>query len=198
MRYLGSRGINLPVQQQINIQPVVNAQNALPVYTGAPGQAALDALPNTLEAMQSSFNNNGFLVPAYANAGFVSPITAFMPVGNSTYHGLATQLTRRFSNGLQFVGAYTWSHNIDDSTAEVASTVLTPRRAQNSQDLRAERASSALDHRQRLTFETIYDLPYFKDRNWFLKNLSATGKSRQSTPIRPVLCTPFRADSIPT
>ena len=171
VRYLGSRGINLPVQQQINIQPVVNAQNALPVYTGAPGQAALDALPNTLEAMQSSFNNNGFLVPAYANAGFVSPITAFMPVGNSTYHGLATQLTRRFSNGLQFVGAYTWSHNIDDSTAEVASTVLTPRRAQNSQDLRAERASSALDHRQRLTFETIYDLPYFKDRNWFLKNL---------------------------
>ena len=53
-------------------------------------------------------------------------------------------------------GAYTWSHNIDDSTAEVFSTVTTPRRAQDAQNLRAERADSALDHRQRFTFAMVY------------------------------------------
>ena len=94
-----------------------------------------------------------------------------MPQGNSTYHGLATQVNRRFRNGMQFIGSYTWSHNIDDSTAEVFSTVTTPRRAQDAQNLRAERANSALDHRQRFTFAMVYEVPFFKRGSWFLKNV---------------------------
>jgi hypothetical protein len=80
-------------------------------------------------------------------------------------------LTRRFAHGWQLVGAYTWSHNIDDSTAEVFSTYVTPRRPQNSQDLAADRSSSALDHRQRLSVETIYEFKPFKDKNWLMKNV---------------------------
>jgi outer membrane receptor protein involved in Fe transport len=174
LRYLGNRGLFLPVQIQLNRQPVVTAQNALPVYFSMPSQTMLDSLTNTLSPLQASFNNGGFIVPAYAAAGFnnpQSPITAFMPIGNSTYHGLALQVTRRFTRGLQFMGAYTWSHDIDDSTDALASTVFTPRRPQDSQDMMTERASSALDHRQRLSFELLYDMPYFKNRNWFLKNL---------------------------
>ena len=101
-----------------------------------------------------------------------SYLTAFMPIGNSVYHGLATQLTRRFTNGLQFIASYTWSHNIDDSTAEVFSTVTTPRRPQDFQDMRAERGDSALDHRQRATLTVLYDVPYFKNSSsWLLKNV---------------------------
>jgi hypothetical protein len=170
-RYLGSRGINLPVQAQINRQPVVTATNALPVYLTAPSQATLNALPNTLAGLTDAYNAGGNIVPAYAAAGFTGIITAYEPWGNSTYHGWANQLTRRFSNGLQFIGSYTWSHNIDDSTAEVFSTYTTPRRPQNSLDMRPERSSSALDHRQRLSFEAVYDLTAFKQRNWFLKNI---------------------------
>ncbi|HZS57338.1 MAG TPA: carboxypeptidase regulatory-like domain-containing protein [Bryobacteraceae bacterium] len=173
-RYVGNRGLFLPVQVQLNRQPVVNAQNALPVFFGTPSQATLNSLTNTLGTLQSAFNAGGYIVPAYAAAGFSNPntpITAFMPIGNSTYHGLANSLTRRFSNGLQFLGAYTWSHAIDDSTATVASTVFTPRRPQDSQNMSTERASSALDHRQRLSFEMIYDMPLWKNRNWFLRNL---------------------------
>jgi hypothetical protein len=66
--------------------------------------------------------------------------------------------------------AYTYSHNIDDATAEVFSTVLAPRRAQDSQDLSADRANSILDHRHRLTLTMIYDEPFFKNSNFFLKN----------------------------
>ncbi len=171
VRYLGSRGISLPVQQRINSQPVVNAQNALPLFYSMPGQAQLNGLTSTLARLTSEFDNAGYIQPQYLNAGFQSLITGFMPQGNSTYHGLATQATRRFSNGLQFIGSYTWSHNIDDSTAETFSTVTTPRRAQDAQNLRAERADSALDHRQRLTFAMIYDLPFLKHGNWFMKNV---------------------------
>ena len=94
-----------------------------------------------------------------------------MPYGSSVYHGWANQLTRRFSNGLQFIGAYTWSHNIDNSTAEVFSTYATPRRPQDSQNVSADRSSSALDHRQRFSLEVLYDVPFFKHSNWLMRNV---------------------------
>jgi hypothetical protein len=159
---------------QLNRQAVVTPENALPVYLSMPSQATLDALSNTLTPLQTAFRNGGDLVPSYAAAGFNnpgSPITAFLPIGSSTYHGLATQLTRRFSHGVQFLGSYTWSHNIDDSTAAVSSTVFAPRRPQDSQNLRSEKGSSMLDHRNRLSATLIYEMPLFKNRSWLVKNL---------------------------
>jgi hypothetical protein len=170
-RYLGTRGLFLPMQIQLNRQPTVNASNALPVFFTAPSQATLNSLTSTLAGLQTAFSNGGDGVPAYANAGFISPITAFMPQGNSIYHGWANQLSRRFSNGLQFQGSYTWSHNIDDSTDALDSTVLAPRRPMDSQNLRIERASSLLDYRNRVVLEMLYDVPFFKNRSWFVKNL---------------------------
>ncbi len=172
-RYLGTRGLDLPVQDQLNIAPVVNASNALPLYWSMPNQATLNSLQNTLGPLLSFYNSPaGGFAPAYYQSGFNgSIITSYQPYGSSTYHGWANQLTRRFSNGLQFIGAYTWSHNIDNSTAEVFSTYATPRRPQDSQDVAADRSSSALDHRQRFSLEVIYDVPFFKHSNWLMKNV---------------------------
>jgi Carboxypeptidase regulatory-like domain len=171
-RYLGTRGIHLPVQAQLNRVPVVNGSNALPMYTTAPSQATLNSLTTSLNALTAAYNAGGYLDPAYKAAGFSGIITSYQPWGNSTYHGWANQLTRRFSNGLQFMAAYTFSHNIDDSTAEVFSTYTTPRRPQNIRNLRADRASSALDHRNRFTLAMVYDAPWYKkSNNWMLKNL---------------------------
>lgn len=176
-RYLGTRGIDLPVQAQINDQPVVNASNALPVYWSMPSQATLNSLPNTLAQLNALYAAQDDYLPAYKNAGFVAAagghakITSYQPWGNSTYHGWANQLTRRFSNGLQFIGSYTWSHDIDDSTAEVFSTYSTPRRPEDITHLAMDRSSSALDHRNRITLETLYDVPFFKHSNWFMKNV---------------------------
>ncbi len=119
IRYTGTRGLHLTVQDQLNRQSVVTAANALPVYYTAPSQAALNSLTNTLLNLNTIYGNGGYLVPAYQQAGFTGVLTSYEPWGNSTYHGLASQLSRRFSNGLQFIGAYTWSHAIDDSTADV-------------------------------------------------------------------------------
>ncbi|MGA8029390.1 MAG: TonB-dependent receptor, partial [Bryobacteraceae bacterium] len=170
-RYVGTRGLFLPIQVQLNRQPIVNASNALPVFFSAPSQATLDSLTNTLANLQAAAAANGSLVPAYGQAGFLSTITAFTPQGNSTYHGWSNELSRRFSNGLQFRGSYTWSHNIDDSTDALNATTLAPRRPQDSQDLRPERASSLLDYRNRIVMQMIYDVPYFKNSNWWLKNI---------------------------
>ncbi|HEY2961201.1 MAG TPA: hypothetical protein VGJ37_02225 [Pyrinomonadaceae bacterium] len=125
LRYLGSRGIHLPTQNRINIQDRVfdGPGGFLPTFMSTPSQASLDNLTTTLADIQSRSN----ILPQYVAAGFTSPIAAFLANGNSTYHAGSASLTRRFSSGLQFSAAYTWSHLIDDSTAEVFSTVLSPR-----------------------------------------------------------------------
>jgi hypothetical protein len=103
------------------------------------------------------------IVPRFGDAGFTTTIISFLSNGNSTYHGLSGQLTRRFSGGFQFTSAYTWSHLIDDTTAEVNSTVLSPRRVQDFQNLRADKADSALDRRHRFVSSFIYELPFFRN-----------------------------------
>ncbi len=170
-RYLGTRGIHLPAQIQINRQPVVNASNALPVYFSAPSQAALNGLTNNLTTLNNLYNNQGNIVPAYLAAGFTGIITSYQPWGNSTYQGWANQVTRRFENGFQLAAAYTFSHAIDDSTADVFSTYVTPRRAQNGLDMGPEKSSSALDHRHRVTIEALYDWNPFKTGSWVKRNI---------------------------
>jgi hypothetical protein len=179
LRYLGSRGVHLPVQSRINIQNKVfdGPGGFLPTYLTAPSQASLDALPTTLDDIESRSN----ILPQYAAAGFLAPITTFLSNGNSIYHAGSAELTRRFSSGLQFSGAYTWSHFIDDSTAEVFSTVLTPRRQQDFQDLSPDRSDSALDHRNRFVATALYDLPFFKESTNRLKRGLLGGYSLAGT-----------------
>src|SRR5262249_22970945 len=145
-RYLGVRGVHLINQSRINVQSPVSQAMFLPTLLERPSQAALDALPYSLEMMQRQSYQN----PAFAAAGFEGPITSYLPRGNSFYHGMVLEAGRRFASGLLFKAAYTWSHAIDDSTADVASTLLSPRRAQDFNDMRAERATSMLDRRHRL------------------------------------------------
>jgi Carboxypeptidase regulatory-like domain len=168
-RYLGTRGVHLLTQNRISNQARVSPESGrpgLPTFLSAPTQAQLDALSLTLASIQARSGT----VPAYAAAGFGPNVVAFLSNGNSTYHGASGQLQKRFSKGLQMTAAYTWSHLIDDTTAEVFSTVLTPRRVEDFQNLRRERADSALDRRHRFVTAWIYELPWFRNE----KGLAAT------------------------
>jgi hypothetical protein len=75
------------------------------------------------------------------------------------------------SRGFQMTAAYTLSHLIDDTTAEVFSTVLSPRRVEDFQNLRRERANSALDHRHRFVASWIYEVPLFSKSNGLTRTL---------------------------
>jgi hypothetical protein len=167
-RYLGTRGVHLLTQNRLNSQPKASPSlGGLPTFLQRPTQTQLDALTLTLADIQARSN----YTPAYERAGFNGArVVGFLSNGNSTYHGASASLTRRFSAGLQMTAAYTWSHLIDDTTAEVFSTVLSPRRVEDFQDLRRERADSALDRRHRFTVGTIYELPFFRhSSNRFLR-----------------------------
>jgi hypothetical protein len=168
-RYLGTRGVHLDVQTHPFTKSPLTPTNSLPTYLQQPSQATLNALPVTLAQLQAQ----PVILPQFAAAGFTNAgLTEYVPTGNSTYHGLALQMNKRWSNNLQFTSAYTWSHLIDDSTADFFTTLLTPRRPEDFQNLRAERSSSALDHRHRVTLSFLYDVPVFRhSQNVFPRNI---------------------------
>jgi hypothetical protein len=169
VRYLGDRGIHLSFQDIPTQRAIPTPTHSLPTYLQNPGQAALDALPLTLNQLQAEDN----CLPQFevsSNAAFCF-VTAFLPIGWSNYHGVSGQLTRRFSNGLMFLASYTWSRTIDNSTADFFTTSLTPRRPQDFQCADCDKAVSALSRTHRLTVAAHYEMPYFKNGNWFAKNL---------------------------
>ncbi|MCX6624291.1 MAG: TonB-dependent receptor, partial [Acidobacteria bacterium] len=149
VRYLGTHGYHLITQNRLNRKSRVNnPSEGLPTFLTAQTQASLDALSLTLAQINARPN----YVSNWLAGGFnAASVVGFVPWGSSVYHGLATQLNRRFSNGLQLQAAYTWSHNMDNSTATHFSTVLSPRRPQDFRNLRNEWSSSPLDRRHRFT-----------------------------------------------
>jgi len=132
-------------------------------------------LPNSFTSLTSISS----ILPAFGTATcsdgspcpFSSSITSDMPLGDSIYHGLQSQLSRRFSNGLMFQAAYTYSRTIDNSTADFFTSYLTPRRPQDFQNFAAERSVSPLSRTHRFTLAAVYDLPFFKSGNWLMKNV---------------------------
>ncbi len=181
VRYLGTRGIHLLTQNRINRQAKVAPEDGrfgLPTFLSAPSQATIDGLGLTLATIEARSN----FVPRYANAGFNrGNLIGFLSNGNSTYHGASAQVTRRFAKGFQMTNAYTYSHLIDDTTAEVFSTVLSPRRVEDFQNLRRERADSALDHRHRFVSSMIYEVPFFNKSESALLRTALGGFSLAAT-----------------
>ncbi len=203
VRYVGTRGVHLDVQDQINVQSPVTAANELP--TNLTGGGVTFNPANTLAALKAPVNGfPSYAVQAYAQAGLTaSTITSDLPIGGSNYHGLQTQLTRRFQNGLLINASYTYSRAFDDSTADFNSTALNPRRPQDSQNMRAEYSRSDLDRPHRLTLVGVYDLPFFKNSNFLMKNLvgnweiapSYTFQSPQYTTVQSTVDSNLNNDS---
>ncbi len=79
---------------------------------------------------------------------------------NSNYHALEAKLERRFSQGLSFLTAYSWSKSIDGSTNDQGGG----EGADDPFNLRTMRGRSGLDVGQRLVFSFGWELPFGKGR----------------------------------
>jgi hypothetical protein len=174
-RYVGTKGVHLYVQDQINRVSDVTPSYSLPTFATTPSAAQLSALNLNLGQIKSTLlamtNYPASPSNSYGQYGFGSTITAYHPIGNSKYSGLSLQLTKRYAKNLSYMSAFTWSHALDDSTATVFSTELTPRRGQDFKNLANDWSSSALDRRIRFTFTPMYDVRIFQKGNWVMKNV---------------------------
>lgn len=108
----------------------------------------------------------GAVTPAIFNAalpgsvrtpGTVTPfgeVDAQLSDGNSNYNAFNLELKKRFSQNLQFLASYTWSHSIDDSSD--LQTLLKP---EDNRNFQLERSDSLFDQRHRFVFSGVLTSP---------------------------------------
>jgi hypothetical protein len=119
------------------------------------------------------------LVALAQGAGFLAPGTGTVPIpwsdvspqtssGNSVYHAFTLTVTKRFSNNVELLSGWTYSHTIDDSTD--LSTLLNP---QNNNNPNGERGNSDFDQRHRWITSAVFLSPYHWSDSGFGKKFLA-------------------------
>ena len=165
VRYLGTRGLELPVQFRRNFESYFDAGGApLPMYFRASDIPATYTASTTTDTPFNNFNPN-----MYAQYGFLGNVTADPPLGSSTYHAGSVNFKQRARYGVTFNANYTYSHTLDNSTNEFFTSLLNPRRSQDSRNLSQDWASSDLDVRHHFALSTIYDVPKTRMESRFAK-----------------------------
>jgi hypothetical protein len=186
-------GSNPPFSAAVNNTSNINLAN--PFAAPPTGGSAISAIdPNFRDAMVLSYNFNvqheaaGIVFQAaYVgseghhlrifgdwNQGVngLRPIPGFssiniqQSVSNSNYNGVWLSANRRLTHNLTFNTSYTFSKSIDNNSVGSSNP-----QAQDFHDLRAERALSDFDARNRFVLSAIYQLP-FHGQGVFLRRLA--------------------------
>ena len=108
-------------------------------------------------------NTNAISIEALRPFTGWSTIRQAETTGSSTYHSLQVNFDKRFSDGLKFQVAYTFSRAIGDVFDSGGRSVNAL--PQDSYNLRAERGLVGFDRPHNLVINYIYELPFFKGRN---------------------------------
>jgi hypothetical protein len=158
VRYLGTRSLSLPVQYRMNRQSAFDAGiTPLPTFFKASDVPA--SVTPGLVGVNTDTAFNNFDSNKWAQYGFTANVTGDPPKGGGIYHSGSVTFTQRARYGLTLNTNYTYSHNIDDSTNEFFTSLLNPRRAQDTNRIADDRGNSDLDVRQKFSLSLIYDVP---------------------------------------
>ncbi len=86
---------------------------------------------------------------------------------HSTYHALQIKMRKRYTSGLQLLGAYTWSKMIDDVSSVAGFVGAQNPGYTNHYDKRLDKSLSGLDVAHRLVINYQYELPFGKGNALF-------------------------------
>jgi hypothetical protein len=146
--YLFTRGVHLPRTRNINL--------LLPVTLIAANAAALGVVTPTQQQFGRPVFGVGRIDPRY------DAIYQLEDSASSTYHGFTLSLNKRLSDEFELLASYTLSKTIDDASDF-------DEQPANPYDLRAERALSRQDVRQRFVLSALFELPFGDeegDKSW--------------------------------
>jgi hypothetical protein len=193
VRYVGTRSLELPVQQRLNsasaFDPNVPGGGIAPL----PTYLSASAVPATVVAPASTLLNfDNFNTQPLSGQGFLGEVTTFPPIGAGIYHAGSVDFMHRFAKGLYFRANYTYEKNLDNSTNELFSSLVNPRRAQDGFDFANEYGRSVLDLPQKFAMTWVYDLPNIRTENRFVGGvahgweLSGTYLAQSGQPVTPL------------
>ena len=97
---------------------------------------------------------------------------------NSNYHGLQTQIDRRFANGLFLNANYTFSKALDTQDVNTDFSRI------DEFDKQANYGPAGFDRRHIFNFNWVYQLPKNEGVNGSCRASSTTGRSRAATASR--------------
>ncbi len=137
--YLFTRGVHLPRTRNVNLLP--------PVLLCASNAATPGILIPTPQQFNRLIFGSGRIDSRY------DAIYQLEDSASSIYHGLMLALNKRLSNEFEVLASYTLSKTIDDASDF-------DEQPANPYDLRAERAPSRQDARQRFVLSALFDLPF--------------------------------------
>ena len=136
--YLFTRGVHLPRTRNINLLP--------PVILTTINAAALGVPNPTPQQLGRSVFGPGRVDPRF------DAVYQLEDSASSTYNGLTLALNKRLSNEFELLASYTLSKTTDDASDF-------DEQPANPFNLRAERALSRQDVRQRFVLSSLFDLP---------------------------------------
>lgn len=164
--YAGSHGLKLPGSVTLN---------QLPDSALALGNALRDQVPNPFYGQIST----GILSKStVSRAQLLRPfpqfdnVTAFFQTwSDSIYHSLQIKAEKRYAKGLTLTGAYTRSKLIDYEIGSFAGEALGGGVIQDWSNRRGSRSISQVDQPNRFIANTVYALPFGKNRSGFTGRL---------------------------
>jgi outer membrane receptor protein involved in Fe transport len=100
-------------------------------------------------------------------------ISLFESTADSRYNALAMELKRRFTRGLQFIAAYTFSDTKDNRPDQTMVVVGADdaKGLQNNLDIRSDWGRSDLDIRHRFVFSPVYEIGTIQKDNAFARHV---------------------------
>lgn len=169
------------IATQQNIRPGITQEYTLNVQTQLAQNLALQVgyvgskadhliYSHSINQAQSASAANpirGETTNTLANLALRVPYQGFDPAnfqeqgseGRSNYNSLEVTLKKNFSNGLQFVAAYTWSKTMATSAATVVGTVLGGGTIGNQNNLYADYGPADFSRPNRLIISGLYQVP---------------------------------------
>jgi hypothetical protein len=169
--YVGSKGTYLTDQRDLNqLLPVPNSQN--PFGLGQPITSALCSAGAPYVVNGTTVTGQAAVNLGIACGNDPNPNRPFLGVGdiamletdaNSNYNALQAYL-RRTVGRWNFSVAYTYSHSLDDSSDRYDTSFV------NSYDLENSYATSNFDETNILNFSYVYNLPFLRNSNAFVRN----------------------------
>ena len=156
---------NFSIQHQLPFQMVADI-----AYVGTRGIRLWDNESSDLNQAPVPLDSNFGPAPNYGRPYYsVQPdLASILPIDyprfDMFYNGLQLKLEKRFSTGLTFRGAYTWSKDLGTSQGTPGGAV------QNSFDTNLERGYVEPDFRHRFVGSWVYQLPFGRGQsigqNW--------------------------------
>ena len=95
-----------------------------------------------------------------------SQLSSWEPRGISKYNSLQLSAEKRFSKGLSFLAAYTFSKSMDQGGGGNSASAESRQNVQNPRNVAAEYGLSDFNYPNRFTLSVMYDLPFGHGRTY--------------------------------